>query len=291
MLKESLNQLIDIATSSDYSSNIIDARKEYQSITGNIYEDDKSYENRMSLFLEWYIFDRICSDTNQTLIDTLVQKNKNIWSPDMLKTFESYSHTIHGLFIVKKIEDHFVKAQNLFDNSTYVVNQSLGKLIFSKKLIFEGRLIPYNGGYCFTGNFCFHPGKAIKYIKSKTKHLKKINTTNKKELKAITDKLNFKKKCTFKIQLKIDSIKSKILKSSSTKKVSKLNLILDKLEIERVSLEKKCTQLESEVHQFTSEKIIQGPKILQTQLIQKISYMQLVWERSRLIDLNDIYRN
>ena len=103
MLKESLNQLIDIATSSDYSSTVLDARKEYQSIVGNVYEDDKSYENRMSLFLEWYIFDRIYSDTDQSLIEILLQRNKDIWSLDMLKTFESYSHSIHGLFIIKKI--------------------------------------------------------------------------------------------------------------------------------------------------------------------------------------------
>ena len=291
MLKESLNQLIDIATSDDYSKNIIDARKEYQSIAGNIYEDDKSYENRISLFLEWYIFDRIYSDTNQTLIETLLQKNKNAWSPDMLKTFESYSHNIHGLFIVKKIKGDFVKALNLFDNSTYVVNQSFGKIIFNKNLVFEGRLVPYDNSYYFTGSFCFHPDKAIKFIKSKTKYINKINNKNKKELKAITKKLDLNKKKILKIELKIDDIKSKILKSSSTKKILQLNLILDELELERTSFEKNYIQLESEVHQFTAEKIILGPKILQTQLIQKLSYMQLVWERSRLIDLNDIYKN
>ena len=291
MLKESLNQLIDIATSADYSKNIIDARKEYQSIAGNIYEDDKSYENRMSLFLEWYIFDRIYSDTNQTLIETLLQKNKNAWSPDMLKTFESYSHNIHGLFIVKKIKGDFVKALNLFDNSTYVVNQSFGKIIFNKNLVFEGRLVPYDNSYYFTGSFCFHPDKAIKFIKSKTNYINKINNKNKKELKAITKKLDLNKKKILKIELKIDDIKSKILKSSSTKKILQLNLILDELELERTSFEKNYIQLESEVHQFTAEKIILGPKILQTQLIQKLSYMQLVWERSRLIDLNDIYKN
>ena len=154
MLKESLNQLIDIATSGDYSSNILDARKEYQSIAGNIYEDDKSYENRMSLFLEWYIFDRINLDTDQTLIEILLQRNKDIWPPDMLDTFKGYSHNIHGLFIVKKIKDDFIKVLNLFDSSKYIVNQSFGKLIFSKKIIFEGRLIPYNNSYYFTENFC-----------------------------------------------------------------------------------------------------------------------------------------
>ena len=87
MLKDNLNQLIDIATSDKLSNNVIDARKEYQSIAGNIYEDDKSYENRMALFLEWYIFDRIFPDTGQTLLETLIQKNKENRSSNMLQIF------------------------------------------------------------------------------------------------------------------------------------------------------------------------------------------------------------
>ena len=59
MLKDRLNQLIEIATDDGYSSDIFGARKEYQTIAGDIYEDYKSYESRMALFLEWYILDRI----------------------------------------------------------------------------------------------------------------------------------------------------------------------------------------------------------------------------------------
>ena len=49
--------------------------------------------------------------------------------------------------------------------------------------------------------------------------------------------------------------------------------------------------MENEVKSFASEKTIRGAKTLQTQLIQKLSCMQLIWERSRLIDLDDIYHN
>ena len=42
---------------------------------------------------------------------------------------------------------------------------------------------------------------------------------------------------------------------------------------------------------FVYEKIVHEKKIKQTQLIQKLSRMRLIWERSRHIELNDIYRN
>ena len=90
MLKDNLDQLIDIATVDNNSDNIIDARNEYQSTAGIIYEDDKSYENRMALFLEWYIFDRISPDTDQTLLETLIEKNKETWSSNMLQYLKGF---------------------------------------------------------------------------------------------------------------------------------------------------------------------------------------------------------
>ena len=66
---------------------------------------------------------------------------------------------------------------------------------------------------------------------------------------------------------------------------------MTELETIRSYLEEKFLNLESEVKRFASEKTIRGPKTLQTQLIQKLSYMQLAWERSRHIDLDDIYHN
>ena len=48
---------------------------------------------------------------------------------------------------------------------------------------------------------------------------------------------------------------------------------------------------ENEVNKIASENTIHEPKALQIELIQKLSYMQLLWERSRLIDLDDIYHN
>ena len=52
-----------------------------------------------------------------------------------------------------------------------------------------------------------------------------------------------------------------------------------------------CSLLENEISTFVYEKMVHEKKIKQTQLIQKLSRMRLIWERSRHIELNDIYRN
>ena len=96
MLKENLNQLIDIATRNKKSKDVIDARKEYQMIAGDIYEDDKSYENRIALFLEWYVFDRISLDTNQTLLQGIIENNKESLTTNLLQIFKEFSNNIHS---------------------------------------------------------------------------------------------------------------------------------------------------------------------------------------------------
>ena len=119
MLKDNLNQLIDIATSDKLSDGVIEARKEYQSIAGNIYEDDKSYENRIALFLEWYVFDRIIPDMDQTLLEVIIDKDKANLPSNLLQICEEFTNNLHGLFMVKKIRKHSVRVINLFDNKIF----------------------------------------------------------------------------------------------------------------------------------------------------------------------------
>lgn len=58
MIREKLNKLIEDISQSHSMDDIYQAKKDYQAVSGEIFEDDKSYEARMGLFLEWFAFDR-----------------------------------------------------------------------------------------------------------------------------------------------------------------------------------------------------------------------------------------
>ena len=154
MIKDSIDYLIKIATNPPYSNSLLAARQEYQKYAGDIFDDDKSYENQMALFLEWYIFDRIEPAHDQTVLELILNNDKGE-TLDPLKNINVFISHIHGLFIIKKIKDHSIKAINLFDNEQYNVVEPSGKLYFSKNSIFEGRLLTYENSYYFTGNFFY----------------------------------------------------------------------------------------------------------------------------------------
>jgi len=66
---------------------------------------------------------------------------------------------------------------------------------------------------------------------------------------------------------------------------------LSALEVSENELKESCLLLENEISTFTNDKIITEKITTEVALINKISCMHLIWERSRNININDIYRN
>ena len=290
MIKDSIEYLIKIATNPPYSNNLLAARQEYQKYAGGIFDDDKSYENQMALFLEWYIFDRIDPAHDQTVLELIINNGKGA-TLDLLKNINVFISHIHGLFIIKKIKDHSVKAINLFGNKQYDVVEPSGKLYFSKNSIFEGRLLTHENSYYFTGNFCFHPEGSKKFIKSEIKKIFSLQKINVKELKLQNVKLkNENKKLNKTISL-IEKLQEKIQKLNSEKKILTIKKDLFELGSIKEKHEENCYLLKQNINIFTHEKIIRESQSIQTRLMLKLSSMRLLLERSRNIEVKDIYKN
>ena len=290
MIKDSIDYLIKIATNPPYSNNLLAARQEYQKYAGDIFDDDKSYENQMTLFLEWYIFDRIESTHDQTVLELIINNGKGV-SLDVLKNINVFISHIHGLFIIKKIKDHSVKAINLFGNKQYDVVEPSGKLYFSKNSIFEGRLLTHENSYYFTGNFCFHPEGSKKFIKSEIKKIFSLQKINVKELKLQNVKLkNENKKLNKTISL-IEKLQEKIQRLNSEKKTLEIKNDLSELESIKEKQEENYSLLKQKINIFTHEKIIRENQSIQTRLMLRLSSMRLLLERSRNIAVKDIYKN
>ena len=290
MIKDSIEYLIKIATNPPYSNNLLAARQEYQKYAGGIFDDDKSYENQMALFLEWYIFDRIEPAHGQTVLELIINDGKGK-TLDSLKNINVFISHIHGLFIIKKIKDHSVKAINLFDNEQYNVVEPSGKFYFSKNSIFEGRLLTYENSYYFTGNFCFHPEGSKKFIKSEIKKIFSLQKINVKELKLQNIKLkNENKKLNKTISL-IEKLQEKIQRLNSEKKTLEIKNDLSELESIKEKQEENYSLLKQKINIFTHEKIIRESQSIQTRLMLKLSSMRLLLERSRNIEVKDIYKN
>ena len=289
MLKDDLDHLIQIATSDLYSSDVVVARKEYHKSAGEVYEDDKSYESQMALFLEWYIFERSDPIHDQTVLEVIINNEKEV-SPHLLKNIRKFTSNIHGLFIIKKIRGHSIRVINLFDDEQNDVVGPSSKFYFSKGTVFEGRLLPHEDSCYFTGNFCFHPEGSKKFIKSEIKKITSIQKSQEKKVESQKREAKKEGKKLNKAICRIRKLQEKVQKLNNDKKISEIRDNLDKLESIKAKHEENCSLLEKKITIFTHE-IRRESKLNRTQLMLKLSHMQLLLERSRNIELKDIYRN
>ena len=290
MITEKLDQLIEYVTQHNESDYIFQAKQEYQKTAGQIYEDDKSYENRMGLFLEWFIFDRLIPEKNITLIESVTNGN-NHWDMDDLAVFQDFSQSIHSLFLAKKIREGQVVVQDLLSGEKYEVNEPQSKIIFQPKDIFEARILIYEGAYSFSGNFCFHPKEVSKYILKASKQVSAhIEKCHKEEgqMDALIKKI---KSQIEKIDKKLNKLRSKLESASNDKK--RLSFIEQKSELknERLDADVELNKLKHQKVSHREQKIKIECSTTSSQLMQKLHYMNLKWERSRQIDPQDIYRD
>ena len=291
MPREPLEQLFEFVAQHIPSEQIMMAKKEYQKTTGEIYEDDKSYNSRMALFLEWYLLDQYEPGTRQTVLENIIEDNSSSWTPDRLESYKDVSKNIQALFEIKKVRDNSVTVLDLFTDEKYQIEEEDSKLAFRKNDIFQGRIVPHNDKYFFTGYFCFHPNKTQRYIKGEAKKFYLLHRSWKKELTKLEKESSKIQKLYLKNAVSIEKIKTKIERTDSGTKRDKLTGKLLGLEEDKIKIEASSQQTGKEIGHLKPEKMkIEGRRLI-SELINKLAYMNLKWERSRQIDVSDIYRN
>jgi hypothetical protein len=291
MLRDILEQLFELAAKTIPSNQILEAKKSYQKETGEIYEDDSSYNSRMGLFLEWYLFDNYITVKSQTPLEILIKENSISLSTERLENYKIFTKSIQGLFIVKKIINEAVKVINLFTDETYQVQEKDSRLFFRKNDIFQGRLIFFQEQFHFTGNFCFHPEKTHKYIKQEVKLINKAQSGDRKDLVKMKNNLLKEQKKFKKKEAKIEEINNKLNNADSENKIKRLNQKLSLLIEEKNIFKRIIKDIESNIYILEHYKIrIEGNQHI-NKLINKLAYMNLKLERSRQIETSDIYKN
>jgi hypothetical protein len=291
MLKEILEQLFEFAAKAIPSDQILEAKKSYQKETGEIYEDDYSYNSRMALFLEWYLFDNYIMEKSQTPLEILIKENSTSLSTERLENYKIFTKSIQGLFIVKRIKNETVKVINLFTDETYLVQEKDSGLFFRKNDIFQGRLIFFQEQFYFTGNYCFHPEKTHKYVKQEVKSINKAQIDYRKDLVKIKSNLLKEKNKLKKKEAEIEEINNKLNNANSENKTTKLNQKLYLLIEEKNNFNRIIKDMEINVYTLEQDKIrIEGNNQI-NKLINRLAYMNLKLERSRQIEISDIYKN
>jgi hypothetical protein len=167
-----LDELYALASVEERKPDVLAARAEFFRLTGEVFEDDRTFEMRMASFLDYYVFDHRSAHTQRTVAEDLQAAKLKVDAPQA-DALEAFTRTLHGLFEVRKLGPGFVRLRELFTGVDHEVIERRALAGLQKGDILEARLIPLGNGLVFSPAFCFHPREAVKAIKREVKRRKK----------------------------------------------------------------------------------------------------------------------
>lgn len=167
-----LDELFAVASAEERKPDVLAARAEFFRLTGEVFEDDRTFEMRMASFLDYYVFDHRSGTTQKTAAEELYAAKLKA-SATEAAVVEAFTRTRHGLFEVRKVGPGFVRLRELFSGADHDVTERRTLAGLQKGDILEARLIPRGEALVFSPAFCFHPREAAKAIKREVKRRKK----------------------------------------------------------------------------------------------------------------------
>ena len=174
MYQKYLEPVIEEFTTGEYYREVYNAKQEYFEKAGIVYEDDPEFEQRMCIFMDWFLFERDLPGVDLPPIKYYFRKNKERFTNEELNIYKDFCATIHSVFRLKRFtwRQRGLVIHDLFSTKTHTVTDSEINRGFARGDIFEARIIPFKESFEFSRGFCFHPVEMESFIVGEIKKVR-----------------------------------------------------------------------------------------------------------------------
>jgi hypothetical protein len=179
-----LEQLIAWATPASAQEDLVVAKKAFFARTGEVFEDDRRLEMRMSAFLEHYACDRVSPGLGATPAQARYRQALATEPPEVAAAWRAFTETLHGLFEVRRLKSAEVELRRLADGQVYQITERRSLVGLGVGDVLECRVIPFAGAFFFSGTWCFHPHEVARLIRAHVKRLQLENVFDEAEVSA-----------------------------------------------------------------------------------------------------------
>ncbi len=164
-----LEEVIAFVGGARFKEQLLAAKAEYFASTGEIFEDDRSFEMRMAGFIDFFIFDFLLLEGKtpaQLFLEEFTTRVSNVSriSDEEWEVFRGFTRTLHSLYEVQKITVPTIRLRDCFTDQDINVFERRKAVGLRKGDLIEARLVPIKGNYMFSPAFCYHPPEAKKNI-------------------------------------------------------------------------------------------------------------------------------
>jgi hypothetical protein len=170
-----MDELLGFITQPEQMEELLAGRAEYILQTGETFEEDRSFEARMSSFLDWFVFDRPLKAHSDPPVR--IYPLKAGLDEKRMELFRILARTVHGIFELRWVRKSSVAIVDLPTGARYDIPLANPIEGLARGDIFEGRLVPYEGVLHFSPAFIFHPRVIRSLLVEELERQKRENAT------------------------------------------------------------------------------------------------------------------
>ncbi len=159
---------------------ILQARRAYFERIGEAHEEDRSFEARMSAFMEHFLFDRPLDGAGRPPVRVYLETRGDDLAPEEREALEALSRSVYGAFEVTKLGTRLgLRVREVLSRTEYDILERRELVALAKGDILNARVIPWKGAHVFSGSFIYHPREATKVVLREAKRRAKsdLDTT------------------------------------------------------------------------------------------------------------------
>ncbi len=177
-----IDEILHHFSTGSFAGEVMNAKKQFFELAGVFDEESGEFEQKMTQFIDWYLFTRPLSFSGLTPIQMVEQGQGNFFPQQSTsEEIQALVRGRHSIFEFIKIKNSDVYLRDQFTGEKIIIKNSSVTVGFEKDHLFETRLFPQNDTFVFGASFCIHPPKASRYILKEIKRVKKIKDNNEKE--------------------------------------------------------------------------------------------------------------
>ncbi|SME89146.1 hypothetical protein [Pseudobacteriovorax antillogorgiicola] len=169
-IEEAIEKILLWAHSKIGAEQLVQAKEQFYWKTGKFFPDDIFYVNRISYFIDYFIFERPLETSNQFSGKTPFECYQDLKDDHQIQDFH------HSVFSVHKISDVGIILKDMIHKTRYKISARSTERFdgILKNDIFQGFIYQIQDQYWLSRGLIFHPHKAYRSIrKSVKKELKK----------------------------------------------------------------------------------------------------------------------
>jgi len=162
LLHSVLDELAGSYTAPAHHAEIAQAREEYFTRSGKVFEDDAEvYEARTLSFLEWYVIERPLASGQPPVVDALEKaRAAAALGSDRTQALACLASSHRSLFDIAHVDGSTVELEDVLGGARFCVVERRSTVGFEVGTIVEARVVWDGAQPVFTKTFLFHPRDA-----------------------------------------------------------------------------------------------------------------------------------